>query len=439
MAEINLPVSILYSENAGTKPQASNVDVGSLWINLADGCFGSKNSAGAIVSYGLLTEAERTQALADVTWGSITGDITQQADLKTQLDAKANLSGADFTGAVSVNGQALLTKAEADSTYITISDDLTATNLTVTGTLTANLTGNADTASALQTARTISASGDATWSVSFNGSQNADGTLTLANSGVVAGSYGQPTASTVSYGQTFNVPYVTVDQKGRVTAATTNTITLPQAPTDITGNAATATALQNVRYLSGMAFNGNDNVTWYTTCSSAIDEVNKTASITHWGLYVGSVCIVTFVNGNSAANPTLNINEDDARPIMNTGTPLGNVPAGATLMLVYDGTYYQVVGGVGSIDYSQYYTKAEMDAKFLPIMKPSAKGTVSIYAQTEPEAEPVMTAYNAAKESAAQNTGGLNCYTKEETDALFATIVNPVIIDTLTVEDEEVA
>jgi hypothetical protein len=54
----------------------------------------------------------------------------------------------------------------------------------------------------LSNARTIAATGDATWSVSFNGSANVSSALTLANTGVAAGTYGK----------------VTVDVKGRVTA-----------------------------------------------------------------------------------------------------------------------------------------------------------------------------------------------------------------------------
>lgn len=62
--------------------------------------------------------------------------------------------------------------------------------------------GTAVSATKLATARTISVTGDATWSTSFDGSANATGALTLANSGVTAGTY----------------PKVTVDAKGRVTA-----------------------------------------------------------------------------------------------------------------------------------------------------------------------------------------------------------------------------
>ena len=56
-------------------------------------------------------------------------------------------------------------------------------------------------AGTLSTARTISVTGDATWSVSFDGSSNVSSALTLAASGVTAGTYTK----------------VAVDAKGRVT------------------------------------------------------------------------------------------------------------------------------------------------------------------------------------------------------------------------------
>lgn len=65
--------------------------------------------------------------------------------------------------------------------------------------------GTADSAVKLTTARTISASGDGTWSVNFDGSANVSAAFTLANSGVTAGTFTK----------------VTVDTKGRVTTGTT--------------------------------------------------------------------------------------------------------------------------------------------------------------------------------------------------------------------------
>ena len=54
----------------------------------------------------------------------------------------------------------------------------------------------------LETARDITITGDATWTVSFDGSANAEGALVLANTGVAAGEYA----------------VMSVDAKGRVTA-----------------------------------------------------------------------------------------------------------------------------------------------------------------------------------------------------------------------------
>jgi hypothetical protein len=80
-----------------------------------------------------------------------------------------------------------------------------------------NLAGTANAANILSTARTISATGDASWSVSFDGSANATAALTLANTGVTATTYGTSTA----------VPTIAVDSKGRITSASNTNITFP--------------------------------------------------------------------------------------------------------------------------------------------------------------------------------------------------------------------
>lgn len=65
---------------------------------------------------------------------------------------------------------------------------------------------------------------------SLNASKITDGTLSadrLPTSGVTAGSYGPNGNQSPTQGGTFSVPSITADAKGRVTSASTKTVTLP--------------------------------------------------------------------------------------------------------------------------------------------------------------------------------------------------------------------
>jgi phage-related tail fiber protein len=106
---------------------------------------------------------------------------------------------------VASNASSALSKANANTTEITnIKNGTTSV-------------GKADSADKLTTARTISLSGDATGSTTFDGSANKEISVTLSNTGVTAGTYNT----------------VTVDAKGRVTAATN---TQNSQVTEITGD-----------------------------------------------------------------------------------------------------------------------------------------------------------------------------------------------------------
>lgn len=99
-----------------------------------------------------------------------------------------------------INNHDILTKKQDDQNYIVNLIGGTATSAnqankvvkrdadgnfaagTITADLVGDVTGNADTATALETARTISLTGDATGSVSFDGTANAQITVTLDSS-----------------------------------------------------------------------------------------------------------------------------------------------------------------------------------------------------------------------------------------------------------------
>jgi len=79
----------------------------------------------------------------------------------------------------------------------------------------AALFGNANTATTLQTARTISVTGDVdSNSVSFDGSQNIQLNLELTNTGVTAGNYGGAS----------QIPVFAVDVDGRITSAANTSV-----------------------------------------------------------------------------------------------------------------------------------------------------------------------------------------------------------------------
>lgn len=190
--------------------------------------------------------AAAAEALAD---GVVRYDSSQTLNASQKTQARTNIGAADASDTY--------TKSDVANTYLKKTD-------------------NAVSASKLQTSRRISATGDATWSVSFNGTQDESGTLTLSASGATAGSYGPNAAATLAFGGSFNVPYVTVDAKGRVTEIKHFALKLPAAPTSVSGNAGTATRLQNTRTISAtgdgtwsVSFNGSANASGEFTLAAS--------------------------------------------------------------------------------------------------------------------------------------------------------------------------
>lgn len=114
--------------------------------------------------------------------------------------AKSVLSASKWTAARTITLSGVTSTAQTIDGSGNVAIPVTAVPATLlTGTAAVNTTGSA---AKLTTARTISASGDATWATTFDGSANVTSALTLAATGVAAGTYDE----------------VTVDAKGRVVA-----------------------------------------------------------------------------------------------------------------------------------------------------------------------------------------------------------------------------
>ena len=194
-----------------------------------------------------------------------------------------------------------------------------------TGGFSGNLSGNATTATTatkanqLTTARTIAIGGAVTGTAtSFNGTANITIDTTRVNL-EDAGIYGE---LPIAHGGT-----------GRTDGK--------------------AVGLVTKRTIDGISFDGTANISHFGTCSTAAATAAKVVSCSGFTLTTGSRIIVQFTVTNSAASPTLNVNNTGAKAIVyrNAAIPASYLAANHVYEFVYDGTNYELIGDIdGSND-----------------------------------------------------------------------------------------
>ena len=110
------------------------------------------------------------------------------------------------------------------------------------GTITAALTGNASTATAWQTARNLSLTGDATATLaSVDGTAAVSAALTLATVNANVGAFGSTTS----------IPVITVNAKGLITAVSTASITTTLGISGDEGTSSVALATDTLAFVGG--------------------------------------------------------------------------------------------------------------------------------------------------------------------------------------------
>ncbi len=234
----------------------------------------------------------------------ITGSITGNAATATSLQNARNIGGVSFNGTADIVpqtiqtvddgsdtttfplfGNASGTQSQQPKTNASFSYNSVTSNLTV-GTVTGTLSGNASTATALQTPRAI------------NG-VNFDGTAAIT----VPAAAGTLTGTTIGS---------TVVTSSLTTVGTLVNLTVTNPITgSITGNAGTSTALQTGRTINAVTFDGTANIVVPaaagTLTGTTIGTTVVTSTLTSVGILTGGATGVGFtVNlGSSTIAGTL--------------------------------------------------------------------------------------------------------------------------------------
>lgn len=200
----------------------------------------------------------------------IDGLIAAGSGIDVSYDDNGNSLTITNTGVLSLAGTASEVEVSASAGNVTLS---------LPSTINADTTGNAATATALDTARTISISGDASASASFDGTSDINLVLSIDSNSAVSSLTG--TANEVEVSASV----------GAVTIGLPSTINV-DVTGDLTGNADTASALETARAISisgpvsgSASFDGSTDITISVTQGN--DSVTLGTHTT--GDYVASV------------------------------------------------------------------------------------------------------------------------------------------------------
>ena len=315
--------------------------------------------------------------------------ITLPASGNTDTKVKQNLKATSDTGKYPVLLKGTTTANDNvanESNYVAAVTVQPSTGTVKATKFEGAVTGNADSSTEFASAQTVELTGDVTGSASSKAGWSV--ATTLANSGVSAGSYGPSSNATPAYGATFNVPYITVDSKGRVTAASTKTVKIPASDNvDIKVNVTLDTT--HKAYLLGVT-------TAPTSTAQALESVSDT------GVYLdttaGKLTATSFAgNGqnitlNTASRAVVTDSNKKLAVSSVTATELGyvsGVTSAIQTQLNSKAASATTLAGYGITD---AYTKSEIDTKLTSAMH--YKGSKNTYADLPATGNTVGDFYN---------------------------------------------
>jgi hypothetical protein len=228
-------------------------------------------------------QSSRTISLAGDLGGSVSlngsSDVTltatiQSGSVENSMLANSGITVGDGSSSESIalGGSLVIagTSNEVEVSYDTATDTFT---VGLPSTITVDVNGNASTASALETSRTIALTGDVTGSVGFDGSSNVSISTTLAGGTALTFSDGS-NSEALALGSTLTVQGTSNEvEVAYSTANDAFTIGLPSTITaDLSGNASSADALSTSRTIAltgdvtgSGSFDGSSNLSISTT------------------------------------------------------------------------------------------------------------------------------------------------------------------------------
>jgi hypothetical protein len=225
----------------------------------------------------------------DVVWTSAafdgSGNVTGTATIQPDSVALGTDTTGNYIATGAVSGTGLSGSSSSEGGTFTVTSNATALNTASTivardgsgnfaaGTVTAALSGNSTTATALATGRTIGMTGDVVWtSASFDGSGNVTGTATIQANSVAlgtdtTGNYVESVANgsyltggggaSEGTALTLGVDAASINTASKVVARdASGNFAAGTITAALTGNASTATTLQTARNIGGVSFNG---------------------------------------------------------------------------------------------------------------------------------------------------------------------------------------
>ena len=141
------------------------------------------------------------------------------------------------------------------------------------------------------------------------------------------------------------------DESQRIIMSTDAETAYHATEADTASIADEAQKLSNDAFFDGIVFDGTqlaNTVVHYGECNTSANVAAKTVICDNFRLLRGSRITVKYTETNTAANPTLNVNNTGAHAIYHRGSLISSsyLAAGEVHEYVYDGTYWNYVGTV---------------------------------------------------------------------------------------------